>query len=308
MIEIKTIPYRLKLFFETPHDPLPLGIFRILMSGFALLQAAFWYPDWQAFLGKEGWVQWEISRALVQSWSIHIEQVHNVLHHFFGATETQTAYTLFWVYFISAFGLFIGFLTRFWAFMTWFTHYIIMVSATAFMYGVDIFLHIGLFYLMLMPVNKALSVDVKLGWASPQPTWGVTLSLRVLQIHLCLAYLSSGYEKMFSADWWNGNVLWRSVVQPDFRQFNLLWLADYPIIPMVSSWFTMFVETFYCVGMWIPRVRVFWLASMIALHSGIGLFLGLKFFGLVMILLSISAFGYDAYKDIKTWKRGRKFY
>ena len=281
---------------------MPLGIFRILLSGFALLQAAFWYPDWQAFFGNDGWVQWEISRALAQPWSIHIEQVHGVLHHYFGATELQTTYTLFWVYCTAAFGLCIGFLTRFCAFITWFAHYIIMVSAPTFTYGVDIFLHIGLFYLMVMPVGKALSIDVKLKWANPEPTWGVTLSLRVLQIHLCLAYLSSGFEKMLAADWWNGNVLWRSVVQPDFRQFNLLWLANYPIIPMVLSWFTMIIETFYCVGMWIPRIRVFWLAAIIALHLGIGLFLGLKFFGLVMIVLSVSAFGYTVLSDIKNWK------
>ena len=164
---IKTVTARLKFFFETPHDPLPLGIFRILMSGFALLQAALWYPDWQAFVGNEGWIQWEISRALTQTWSIHIEQVHFILHKYFGTNEVQTAYTLFWVYFIAAFGLLIGFLTRFWAFWTWFAHFIIMTSASTFMYGVDIFLHIGLFYLMVMPVGKALSLDVKLGWASP---------------------------------------------------------------------------------------------------------------------------------------------
>ena len=304
-LTMKTTIEALKRFFETPSDPMPLGIFRILISGFALLQAVVWYPDWLAFFGKEGWIQWEISRALAQNWSIHIEQVYFVLHKYFGANETQTAYTLFWVYFISAFGLFMGILTRFWGFMTWFAHYIILISAPTFTYGVDIFLHIGLFYLMVMPVNKALSLDVRLGWASPEPSWGVTLSLRVLQIHMSLAYVSAGVEKMFAPDWWNGNVLWRAVVQPDFRQFNLFWLADYPFITMFASWFTMIAETFYCVGMWIPRVRIFWLMAMTALHLGIGLFLGLWFFGLVMILLSFSAFGYDAYLDIKAWRQQR---
>jgi hypothetical protein len=135
---------------------------------------------------------------------------------------------------------------------------------------------------------------------SPDPSWGVTLSVRVLQIHLCLAYLSAGFEKMLAADWWNGNVLWRSVVQPEFRQFDLTFLADYPGIAKVLSWFTMIVET----GLFHRHVHsqssaAFWLLGMIMLHLGIGMFLGLWLFGLIMILLSVSAFGYYAWQDVK---------
>ncbi|MCB0852215.1 MAG: hypothetical protein KDD63_08345 [Bacteroidetes bacterium] len=291
-------------FFTTPVSPIPLGLFRILMSGFVLIQAAFWYPDWHAFLGEEGWIQWEISRALNMDWHIHIQQIHLILQHI-GFTASQTVEVFFWVYVICALGLLIGWYTRIWAILTWVCHYILMSSIPTFVYGVDIFLQIGLFYIMIMPVAKAWSVDLLQGRVSGEPTWGVTLSLRVLQIHLCLAYLSAGYEKMRAADWWNGTVLWRSVVQPDFRQFDLTWLAWYPWIPKLLSWFTMIVEAGYCVGMWIPRVRIFWLLGIVSLHIGIILFLGLWLFGTVMIFLSISAFGYAAFQDWQKW-RSRK--
>jgi hypothetical protein len=87
-------------------------------------------------------------------------------------------------------------------------------------------------------------------------------------------------------------------VQPDFRQFDFTWLARYPWLAILLSWFTMFIETFYGIAMWIPRVRIYWLLSIIALHIGICLFLGLWLFGLIMILLSISAFGFDIYQDL----------
>lgn len=305
MITFQQFREKAIIFFSEPHNPAPLGIFRILIAGFAIVQAAFWYPDWLAFFGKEGWIQWEISHALNQAWNLHLSIIYGWLD-FTGWTEDQVVTGFFWVYVISATGLLLGWFTRVWAILTWLCHFAMMSTSPTFMYGVDIFLQIGLFYLMVMPVAKAFSLDLRQGRVSGEPTWGVTLSLRVLQLHMCMAYLSAGYEKMLAAEWWDGNVLWRSMVQPDFRQFDLTWMARFPWIPMILSWFTMIVETFYFIGMWVPRLRVFWLAGIISLHLGIGLFLGLKFFGLIMILLSVSAFGYDAWQDIKRQKSFNK--
>ena len=159
---------------------------------------------------------------------------------------------------------------------------------------------------MVMPAAKAFSLDAYWGWVNPAPDWASTLAIRVLQIHMCLAYFSAGYEKMLYANWWEGDVLWRAVIQPDFRQFGVYWLSGVPWLVMLLSWFTMFIETFYFIGMWVPRLRVFWLLAMIGLHVGIGLFLGLYLFGLIMILMSVSAFGYDAWQDVKAWGKQEK--
>ena len=106
---------------------------------------------------------------------------------------------------------------------------------------------------------------------------------------------------MLYANWWEGNVLWRSIVQPDFRQYDMEWLAWYPFIPMILSWFTMVIETFYCIGMWVKKLRVFWLLGIIGLHIGIGLFIGLYLFSLVSVCLSLGAFGYVCFEDLRDW-------
>ena len=295
---------KINSFFTKPLSPMPLGIFRILIACFTLLQAALWYPDWHAFFGEEAWIQWEISKALNESWRLHMSDVHSLFAPL-GFSTGHTVEIFFWVYVSSTVGLLLGWYTRLWAILTWACHYVLLATITTFVYGVDIFLHISMFYLMIMPVGKALSLDVRQGRVSPEPTWGVTLSIRVLQIHMCLAYLSAGYEKMLAADWWNGNVLWRSMVQPEFRQFDLIFLADYPWIVKILSWFTMIIEAGYFIGMYVPKVRILWLAGMIGLHLGIGMFLGLWLFGLIMIILSVSAFGYYAWQDIMGMKEAR---
>ncbi|MEN3368260.1 MAG: hypothetical protein V7609_403 [Verrucomicrobiota bacterium] len=289
-------------FFCAPQSPAPLGVFRLLMAGLALYQALLWYGDWPAFFGPDAWVQWEISRALGQEWQIHLLHIAGFLMQF-GFSADQSVTIFYWAYVTFLVGLLLGWHTRVAAFLVCASHWVIMNTVPMFVYGLDIFLQIALFYLMVMPVAKAYSLDLWQGRVSPLPSWGVTLSRRVLQIHLCLVYISSGYEKVLSPAWWSGNVIWRSLVQPDFRQYDFTWLARFPWLAMLSSWFTMAVETGYCVAMWVPRLRVFWMAGIIVLHLGIALFLGLGLFGLIMILLTISAFGYEAWIDVKDTMR-----
>jgi hypothetical protein len=293
-------------FWTQPISPAPLGIFRIFLSAFALLQALLWLPDWQAFFGTDAWIQWEISHALNAGWNIHLQQVHGFLHAVFNTNETQSVNIFFWFYVLVLIGLLLGWFAPIWAILSWFCHYVIMSTIPSFVYGVDIFLHISLFYLMVMPCNKAFSLDLRFKRVSGEPTWDSTLSIRVLQVHLCMIYLSAGYEKMLAADWWDGNVLWRSLVQPDFRQADFNWLAQVPWLAMVLSWGTMFIETFYCVGMWIPRLRIYWLLGIISLHIGIALFLGLYLFGLIMILMSLSAFGLNVLNDLKLARQRKR--
>ena len=59
------------------------------------------------------------------------------------------------------------------------------------------------------------------------------------------------------------------------------------------------IESGYPIAMWVPRLRTFWLLGIVALHAGIMLLLGLRLFGLIMILLSLSAFGADALADVR---------
>lgn len=285
-------------FFCAPQSPAPLGVFRVLMAAFALLQATLWYRDWSAFFGPDAWVQWEISRALGQEWQIHMLHIEGFLKHL-GFSQDQAVTIFYWGYVISLFALLLGWHTRISSLFAWSAHYVIMNTLPIFVYGLDIFLQIALFYLMIMPVAKAYSLDVYQRRVSPAPSWGVTLSRRVLQIHLCLVYISAGFAKAQSPDWWSGNAMWRSLVQPDFRQYDFTWLAHYPWIALLLSWFTIAIEAGYFVGMWVPYLRIVWLAGIVVLHLGIALFLGLGLFGLIMILLSVSAFGWEVGRDIR---------
>lgn len=290
---------KLVSFFETPQSPRALGFLRIAVSALCIVQALWWLPDWEAFIGRFGWIQWEITQALKNPWEVHIEDVSVFLAKF-GIEEEQSLYIFLWTYIGALSFLAIGLLTRMAAIMAWFCHFIILASIPTFFYGLDIFIHISLFYLMIFPVSKAYSVDAALGWVSTVPSWSVGMSMRVLQIHLCFVYLSAGFGKIWNADWWNGNIIWHSLNHSFFQSpFDMTWIGHFSFIPMFLGWWTLFLETLYPIGMWIPKLRVFWLINIILLHFGIIIFLGLWLFGSIMIILSLAAFGQICWQDVR---------
>ena len=79
---------------------------------------------------------------------------------------------------------------------------------------VDSFMTTALFYLMLSPLPGRYSFD---HWvAKPKPNNPKSLAFwpRVLQVHLCLIYFSSGLAKFLGDGWWDGSNLSRSLIRP----------------------------------------------------------------------------------------------
>lgn len=78
---------------------------------------------------------------------------------------------------------------------------------------------------------------------------------------------------------------------PIYSQFNMSWLAWYPALTKAVGWGTLLVEIGYPIFIWPKKTRRLWIALTIGLHLGIGVFLGLEFFSLIMAILTLSLFG-----------------
>lgn len=108
----------------------------------------------------------------------------------------------------------------------------------------------------------------------------------MLQIHLCVVYLTSGLEKASGVQWWNGEEIWRALMRPDFGGlFDLSWLAAVPAVAMFACWATLLVELGYAFLDWPRRTRMFAVLAAISLHLSIGVFMGLISFAALMIVL-----------------------
>jgi len=186
-----------------------------------------------------------------------------------------------------------GFVSRPAAIIAWLVHLAARSSGGFIAYGVDNFMTIGLFYLMLCPLPDPYSLDYRLGRKRTHDPHLVGLFQRVLQLHVCLIYFFAGLAKCLGAGWWNGNSIWRALTRSPFNvispDFLLRWSS---LLPLMSISICL-LEVTYPFLVWPRRTRAIWYFSIIALHAGIGVTMGLYQFALIMIVLNVAAFGAD---------------
>lgn len=282
--------------FFTPAAPESLAFFRIAVSAFALVQLFVLLPDWMWLYGPKGLLPWQISDALSTSNTPSLLFVSNLLAPLHISADA-TVYIVTTTYLLSLIGLLVGFKTRLMGVLAWLMHIILNTTGHFTAYGVETFLHIALFYCMVLPVGYRWSIDVRKQQKEIAP-YLITLSVRLIQLHLCIMYLACGIEKAMGAQWWNGEAVWMALQQDQFHQVDTGWMAQMPIVPKLLCWGTLLVETLYPFAIFFNKTKKFWLISIISMHGFIAVFLGLELFGALMILLNLSAFGQHCFPKI----------
>ena len=110
----------------------------------------------------------------------------------------------------------------------------------------------------------------------------------MLQLHLAMIYGSAGLSKLMGPEWWNGTAMEMIVLTPEFRRFDLIWLFRYPTQLALATHFGLLLEIVYPVLIWFRKLRPLVITSVVFLHVGIDLMLGLTEFGLAMIVANIT--------------------
>ena len=275
-------------FIAEPASARPLAAMRIGLAAVLLFQAASIAPHLFVFFGSRGIVQAPISNAIVAGSLPRVAYVADLLAPLVH-DERVVLLGCFGLYLLALHLLLIGWKTRIVAIVAWLLQLSLKTSGTASAYGVFEFATIGLFYCVLMPVSEAMSVDAG-SLRADRSSAAARLGLRVVQIHLCIVYLTSGIEKIRGEQWRNGEAIWRAVLRPRFQSMDLSWLAFYPTLPLLACWGTLAVELGYAFFIWPQRTRRITVLSAMAMHAGIAAVLGLWSFSGVMIALNVAAF------------------
>jgi Vitamin K-dependent gamma-carboxylase len=188
-------------------------------------------------------------------------------------------------------GLFIGVACRFSAILAWFLHLCAAKSGGFISYGVDNFMTIGLFYLMLSPLPDRYSLDWRLRKLRPKDPRLLGFWRRALQLHLCVIYFFSGLTKCLGSGWWDGSNIWRALIRPPFNIIDPEILVRWKYLFPVAGIFICLLEIGYPAFIWSSKTRKIWLISVCAMHAGIGLTMGMYLFAFIMIILNVAAFG-----------------
>jgi hypothetical protein len=187
--------------------------------------------------------------------------------------------------------LLMGVACRFSAILAWFFHLCAAESGGFVSYGVDNFMTIGLFYLMLSPLPDRYSLDWRLrGLRSKNPQL-LGFWRRVLQLHLCVIYFFSGLTKCLGSGWWDGSNIWRSLIRPPFNIIDPEILVRWNYLFPVAGILICVLELGYSFFIWNSGTRRIWLICICGMHFAIGVTMGMYLFALIMIVLNVAAFG-----------------
>jgi len=204
----------------------------------------------------------------------------------------ETVLSVAWICLLAAgCSLLMGLACRFSAILAWFLHLCAAKSGGFVSYGVDNFMTIGLFYLMLSPLPDRYSLDWQLRKSRPRDLQLFGFWLRVLQLHLCVIYFFSGLTKCLGSGWWDGSNVWRSLIRPPFNVIGPEILVRWKYLFPVAGVFICVLEIGYPFLIWNSKTRKIWLICICAMHAGIGLTMGMYLFALIMIVLNVAAFG-----------------
>ena len=274
-----------------------LSILRVGLGFVVLCYAVSLANDWNFLFATSGpaLVTRDFSEALLSLQSKFVPRLGWLVDagQRFGLKEQ----VILWLTWLCLFGgglaVSLGIFSRLAAVLVWFLHLCVARSGSFVSYGVDDFITIGLFYLMLSPLPDRLSLDRML--RSPKLPKPARLGFfhRVLQLHLCLIYFFSGLTKCLGSGWWNGENLWRALTRPPFNVVSPeLLVRGKLLFPMLGIAICLF-EISYPVFIWLRRTRAVWLSAILTMHAAIGLLMGMYLFAMVMIVLNLAAFGVD---------------
>lgn len=282
-------------FLLAPQSSRWLSILRIGLGLQVLFYALSLRGDWLDILGlnNESLIRRDLAEAMLSADSPLTPRVGWIVNAgvSIGLSENTTLW-LVWVTLVGAALLVVlGLFCREASVLAWFLYVCAAKSGGVLSYGVDNFTIIGLFYLAISPLPDAWSLDAR--WRGVLLRSGTLHGLhrRVLQLHMCVIYFFGGIAKCSGRGWWDGTSLWRALTRAPFDVVPADVLIHGAFLLPVIGIIVCVMEATYPIFIWPRRTRLIWLAGMVAMHSAIGVMMGMYLFASVMIILNLSAFG-----------------
>ena len=270
-------------FWFRAEDPFLLGLLRLLVGSMVFYTHLVWTLEFSTFLGTGGVLTADYGQMLSGSggsfWS-----------HFYWI-QSPTLLLITHIFALVVFACFaLGLFARTAAILS----FLFLVSyahrATGALFGLDQINGFLTFYLALGPCGAALSLDRWLrrkkhptSIASVEPSVGANLSLRLIQVHMCVVYLFAGLGKLQGPSWWNGEALWGALASYDYQTLDLTWMAGYMWLINLMTFTSIVWEVSYAFLVWPKLTRPICLLMAFIVHAGIGLGMGMLTFGLIMI-------------------------
>jgi len=282
-------------FWFTAADPATLGMIRLLGGSMILYTHLVWSLELLGFFGPRARISTEFARDFHGSpfaWS-YLFWIESPAVLWFAHIAALIVLVMF------AAGLF----TRITSVLAFLITVAYIHRVPGALFGLDQINGLLALYLMIGPSGAAWSLDNvfrRRGWLSFLPKWlrsdtdgqreSVTanVSIRLIQVHMCVIYLFAGISKLQGETWWDGTAMWISFANYEYQSLDMTWLAHYPAVLDFLTHLTVFWECSYIALVWPRLTRPLVIALAVPLHLGIAMCMGMITFGLVMLIANLA--------------------
>lgn len=272
-------------FFFSPVDPTLTAVLRILTGLMLVYTHLVWGLALEDFFGPHSWLDpdmlWEQQRAAGQyTWSL------------WWLVPPEFLWAFHWACIAVLVMFTLGLFTRVTSVLALAVTISYAYRTPTALFGLDQINAMLALYLCLGPCGATLSLDRLIRrWRTRetppvQPSVAANVSLRLIQLHMCVIYLFAGLAKMRGGAWSDGTAMWWALANLEYtsQSFDMTWLARHPVLLNVMTHTTVLWELSFCMLIWRPLLRPLVLAVGVVLHLGIGAFLGMWTFGLIMLV------------------------
>ncbi|HUP78511.1 MAG TPA: HTTM domain-containing protein [Pirellula sp.] len=294
-------------FFFRPSAAHSLALIRIATGSMIAYIHLIWMLNLESFMGQFALINNSTWRAL------HQGTVPDYKWTYLAQTESMS---ILWSHEIlaclSGLMLGIGFLSRAFSVLAWFTTLMTAHRMTGMLFGLDQITLMLAMYLCLARSGSVWSVDSwlylrfrhvysKHAWlravtGTPNGTcastitecWSNTFATRLMQLHLCVIYFFGGLGKLRGEMWWDGSAMWYSIASYEYQSMDMTWIGHFPIMCSILTHLTVFWEVSYGAIIWPRWTRTWTLIIALLVHGGIALFLGMITFGVMMIVANVA--------------------
>jgi hypothetical protein len=315
-------------FWFSPRDPTALGVIRIFAGALVLYVHLAYSFGLFSYVGKEAWIDDDLMTWIRTEWPNYgttpdwkttafqpspvVFRGQSIVSWFFEVRDPAWVVVVHVSTLVALFLLTIGLCTRLASVVSWLAALSYIERSLTTVFGMDTMMMIVLLYLMLSPCGDALSVDRLLhnwrerrrhgpGWVPPlpAPSVGANLVIRLIQVHFCFIYLASGFSKLLGSSWWSGTAPMYVFLNTEFAPFNVplyqaglkslvrhRWLFE--TLLNLQVLFTLVVEIGLPFLIWNRNLRWVMICCSVFLHTGIGLFMGLVTFSLMMLVMLLA--------------------
>ena len=106
---------------------------------------------------------------------------------------------------------------------------------------------------------------------------------RLMQIQICIIYAYTGFEKLKGATWWDGTALWTVFANPQFVNYDFIFLRNFPLFFAIGTFVTIVFEVYFPAMVAFRKTRHLWLGLGIVFHTAIAILISLWPFSLIMM-------------------------